>query len=254
MSKLKPVIIIVLICVLALIGCILVDRYTKLTYVEVTGGSYYPASEIQKIVLDGEDETYTWLVYLKKKLFGSIGPIPFVEKVDIEFVDKNSIRIQVYDKVIIGCVKHMGKYLHFDREGIVVESSSERMKDIPEITGVEFERVVLGEKLQVEDKTIFDRIMNLVLLLQKEEISCDEINFDLRNNAKIYFDGNEAFLGSGTVYDKQLSCLKQLIEAAGDKKYIYDLKNYDSSTGEVTARLKEEEGTPEQGVDDNLDK
>lgn len=240
MNKAWRIILLIVICGLTFVFIWFFDKHTRLENIEVTGGTHYTAEQIRELVVNDSLDSFTYLLYLRKQVFGSVDPIPFVEKIDIEVVDRNSVVIRVYDKSVIGCVKHMGKYLHFDREGIVVESSSERMDGVPEITGIDFDSVVLGEKLTVGDNTIFNRIMELGLLLKKHELSCEEINFDLRNNVKIYFDGNIASLGAGSIFDEQLGCLKKLVDASGGKKYDFDLKNYNPAVGEVTARLIED--------------
>ncbi len=238
MKKYKPILIIILICsaVFVLLKCF--DSYFRLDEDRITviNGSYYTDDQIKALVIKDKADLFTPILYLRRQVIGSIEPIPFVEKIDIEYVDRNSINIYVYDKAVAGCVKHMGSYLHFDREGIVVESSDKKMEGIPEVTGIEFTKVVLNERLEIEDVSLFDKLMNLTQLLIKAEIDCDEINFDLRNNITIYYDGNIALLGSGELHDEQLACLKKLNNASGDVKYKYDLRNYDPSVGEVTGK------------------
>lgn len=236
MKKYVPILIIVLICgsVLGLLW--FCDHKMKIENVEVIGGTKYTKAEIEDFVIKDDLDKISYLLYLRKQVFGNVGKIPFVEKIDIEVTDMNSVVLYVYDKAITGCVKHMGKYMHFDRDGIVVESSADRMPGVPEITGITFSKVVLNEALSVEDQTIFKKLMNLTLQFKKEEISCNRIDFDLRNNITIYFDGNQALLGAGEIHDEQIACLKKLIMASGEQKYIYDLQNYNPAKGEVTGK------------------
>lgn len=238
MNKFKPVIIIFLICAVTLGILVCFDKFLRLDDDKITviNGNYYTDEQIKAMVIKDKADHFTPVLYLRRHILGSIDPAPFIEKIDLEWVDKNSINIYVYDKAVAGCVKHMGCYMHFDRDGIVVESSGTKMEGVPEITGVEFTKVVLNEQLEIEDESLFGKLMTLTQLLQKAEIDCDEINFDLRNNVTIYYDGNIALLGSGELHDEQISCLKNLNRAAGDVKYKYDLRNYDPSTGEVTGK------------------
>ena len=49
--------------------------------------------------------------------------IPFVEKYEIDYIDRQTAKIVVHEKRITGCVIVMGRYMFFDKDGIIVESS-----------------------------------------------------------------------------------------------------------------------------------
>ena len=51
--------------------------------------------------------------------------------------------------------------LYFDKEGIVVESSSEEIEGIPRIKGIAFDNVELYKKLPVEEEDVFKKIGDL---------------------------------------------------------------------------------------------
>lgn len=65
---------------------------------------------------------------------------------DVNVVSHDSIRITVYEKSLAGYVTYLGRYLYFDRNGMVVESSSEKIDDVPEVTGLSFDHIVLHEE------------------------------------------------------------------------------------------------------------
>ena len=52
-----------------------------------------------------------------------IEEIPFIDTIEVNVISRNKVSIKVYEKDIIGYIKHLGYYLYFDKEGIVVESS-----------------------------------------------------------------------------------------------------------------------------------
>ena len=63
--------------------------------------------------------------------------------------------------MMIGYVEYLGTNLYFDKDGIVVESSSEILEGVPKISGLKFSEVTLYEKLPVEDDHVFQVILNL---------------------------------------------------------------------------------------------
>ncbi len=205
----------------------------KVKNIEVCGGEHYTAEELIEKAFGGITNRYTAFIWAKQKLGFEQESIPFVEKIDVEIIDKNSVRLIVYDKSISGCVLHMGKYMYFDREGIVVDSSEERMAGIPVVTGVNFKSVVMNSRLEVETDTYFTKIMNLTQLLEKYEIDADEINFDVRSNVTVYVNGSQAELGFTDNYDYRIHGLKNVLKSAGEVKYRFDMRNYSPDNTDV---------------------
>ena len=94
----------------------------RVTHVEVVGNSHYTEQEITDMVLKGNVFDNSLLLNIKYRN-KSIEDIPFVEKMDVEVKNNDTIRIMVYEKKLAGCISYLGNYMYFDREGIVVESS-----------------------------------------------------------------------------------------------------------------------------------
>ena len=208
----------------------------KLEKLIIEGGSHYTAEEIEEHLVQSKADGFTHFFYYKYTLFSSPDPLPFVEKMDFEIIDKNTIHVQVYDKMIVGCVEHMGRYMHFDRDGIVVESAEQPDTGVPVITGIPFSKVVIGQKMEIEDDRMFKIIMNLTQSIQKNGIKCDRIDFDIRQNVKLYLGGSEALLGGGDIFDYKINALKKVLEVSGGVNYRYDMRNYKEESGEIPAK------------------
>lgn len=224
-----------ILCLIIVLAVLYFEKF-KLENLIIEGGSHYSAEEIEEKLVTSKADRFTHFFYLKYEVFSEPDPIPFVEKMDFEIIDRNTIHVQVYDKMIAGCVEHMGRYMHFDREGIVVESAEKPDKGIPVVTGIDFSKVVIGEKMIIEDDRLFSVILNLTQCLQKYGIDCDRIHFDIRQNIKLYIGGSEALLGGGEIHDYQISALKKVMDSAGGVNYRYDLRNYTEQSGEVPAK------------------
>lgn len=115
---------------------------------DVVGANRYTPKQIRELVLKSRLDYNSAFLYLKYRFF-TTPDIPFVEKLDIEMNSNHKVTVYVYEKMITGCVNIMGEYLYFDKDGIVVESSSKKMKNVPVIEGLQFNEIVLHEKLNL---------------------------------------------------------------------------------------------------------
>lgn len=171
--------------------------------VTVTGNRHYTVEQIQNIIMQGrlgKNSIYLYFKYSRK----AIEDVPFIERMDVKILSPSSISITVYEKSIAGCVEYLDRYIYFDREGIVVESSSLRQNDLPYVTGLNFDYVIMYEPLPVENPEIFKSILNITQLLSKYEIRSDQIYFDSDNNITLFFGKAKVKLGSFDNIDEKM--------------------------------------------------
>lgn len=205
----------------------------RVTNVEVIGNNHYSEQEIKDMVLKGNALDNSLLLSVKYRN-KSIRDIPFIESMDVEVIGADSIRIMVYEKSLAGCVTYLGKYMYFDREGIVVESAQEITDGVPEITGLQFGYVQLYERLPVEDESIFKEILNLTQLLDKYEISADKIYFDPDMKVTLYFGDARVRLGSGSRIDEKIMQLSVMVPAIEGKSGVLDMTDFSENTKSLT--------------------
>lgn len=159
--------------------------------------------------------------------------IPFVEQYEIDYVDRQSVRIYVHEKRVTGCVVIMGRYMFFDKDGIVVESSDTRMEDIPVVTGLKFDEIVLYQKLKIQKESLFDTILELARLIEKHEITVQEISFDSGYEVTLELDGITVLLGKKTSYDEEINALSGILTSISGRTGVLDMRNYSGENGEV---------------------
>jgi len=195
----------------------------QLKSITVTGSSRYNQEQILERLISSEAEKNTLILYFKYKYFTDV-KIPYVEKVSFELVDKNAINIHVYDKRIIGCIEFMEDYLYFDKDGIIVESTSNRLDDIPLIKGLRYQKIVLNEKLEVQKEELFDVILNLTQQIEKHELEVNTISFNNKYEVTVDLGDVKAMLGKRSTYDEILSKLKNIIIKAKGQKLTIDMR------------------------------
>lgn len=230
----------VILLVIAVLAVILLGGgyYIKTTYtvstVYVEGNVHYTEDEIKDIVMSGflgDNSLYLSLKYRNKGIEG----VPFVDTMDVKVLAPDTIKIIVYEKVLTGYVRFMDTYMYFDKDGYVVESSSIRTAGVPQVTGLKFDHVVIGQALPVEDKDIFNKILNVTKLLNKYELKADKLYFNRAGEVTVYFGEVKVSLGSESLaMEDKLMLLPELLPSLEGKKGTLQMNTQSEGDGRYT--------------------
>ncbi|MCR5233133.1 MAG: cell division protein FtsQ/DivIB [Lachnospiraceae bacterium] len=211
--------------VLVCVGILVIKTRFTITSVDITGNEHYNADEIEDYVLNGKYGHNSIYLYLKCR-FAGVDEVPFVEKMDVELLSPTEVKIRVYEKAVAGYVEYLGHYLYFDKDGIVVESSTRQMEGIPFVTGLDFNYITLHEKLPVEKEDIFRLILDITQLLTKYKIDIDRIYFDNNYNITLYFGQVRVFLGNSDHIDEKINRLRFILPELPDDPGVLHMENY----------------------------
>jgi len=236
-QKNKRTLIIVVITILLCMFIILQNVFFGLEEVSVTGCSFYTEEEISKRFTKTLKYDNTLWFYLKYNYLKDI-TIPFVDGYEVEIQDLNKIHINIYEKSMISCIKYMGEYLYFDKDGVIIEASEERMEELPLVTGLQFSEMGLYDKLEVGNDDVFRTILDVSLLLQQYEIPIDRIHFNYKNEITLFSGDIRIALGKKDAYDVQIADLSKLLPKAKEKKLkgVLDMVDYKAGQEKVIFR------------------
>ena len=224
----------ILLLIMLLTGALyyLLTHYEVKT-VYVDGNLHYSSEEIQELVMGGPLGNNSLYLSLKYKDKGIKG-IPFIDTIHVSILSPDTIRISVYEKALAGFVEYLGKYMYFDKDGTVVESSTVKTVGIAEITGLPFSYVVLGKPLPVEDEQVFKLILNTSHLLAKYGLVADKIHFVTPQSMMIYFGDVRVNVGNSDLLDEKIMLLPQMLPTLEGKGGVLRMENYTSNTGSIT--------------------
>ena len=219
-----------LISILTVITVLLSAAYILLTHyaiknVIVEGNKHYSAQEIQSMVLTGylgDNSLYLSLKYKNRE----IKDVPFVDTMDVMVMSKDTIKITVYEKSLAGYVEYLGRYMYFDNDGTIVEAAKVKTNGIPQVVGLNFDHVVMYEKLPVENSDIFQNILTITKLLNKYNIICDKIQFDSKYNVTLGYENVKVNIGELTNLDDKIMQLPYILPSIEGQEGTLDLQNY----------------------------
>jgi cell division septal protein FtsQ len=219
--------------VLIALGCI--NVFYKLKKIDVSGNSHYTEQEIVEIV-SGDKNTSNTLRFLLENKMNPVGDVTFIDKMDIEYVDRNTVSVTVYEKAMAGCIKCADGYAYFDGDGIVLEISEDKLADVPCIEGLNCDDVQQGERLTVGNENFFQEILTMTQIIYKNNIQIDRIACDDNGNLVLYKDGITIKMGDSEEIESKLMNLESILETLEGKSGTLDMSNYSESNGNVIFR------------------
>ena len=149
---------------------------------------------------------------------------------DVTIEAKDTIRITVYEKALAGYVSYLGRYVYFDKDGIVVETSEEETQGIPQVTGLKFDHVILHEPLPVEKPEVFEEVLNITQQLDKYDLSADKIYFDTDYQVTLIFGDARIALGDSRDIDEKIMKLQYILPDLAGKSGTLDMREYSEDT------------------------
>ncbi|HIZ79034.1 MAG TPA: FtsQ-type POTRA domain-containing protein [Candidatus Lachnoclostridium stercorigallinarum] len=209
----------------------------RITEVTVTGNSRCSSEEITRILFPTAKERNLVYCYLNDRL-GDHKKIPYVEDYDLEFVSPTHVEVIVYEKSIVGYLRYMSSYMYFDKDGIIVDSTNEKLEGVPEVTGLEFGHIALYAPLPVEDSQVFDEILSLTQALYDYEIQVDEIHFGARNQVTLKIGEIDVELGSSDSINGKVAVLHDTLPVLEGQAGTLYLDSYDEANTSRTYTFK----------------
>ena len=180
-KKRRKRVLITLLVIFLLIGtsALVVVKVFTVKNVEVEGNKLYEDKQIQEWVLN---DKYSWnslYVYLKYRFFDT-QEVPFIDTMEVSLKSPHTIGITVYEKGLLGYIymDSLGQNIYFDKDGFVVETSTDTITGVPKVTGISCEKVVLYEKLNLDDKKALKTLLTVTQTLKKYNLVPDSINYE----------------------------------------------------------------------------
>ena len=141
-------------------------------------------------------------------------------------MSKDTVKITVYEKTLAGYVTYLGRYMYFDKDGTIVESSLVKTGGVPEVIGLSFDHVVKYEKLPIDEEGVFSNILDLSQSLDKYELVAEKIYFDDDYEVTLYFGDIRVKIGDAQNMDEKFSKIKAILPELEGKSGVLQMANY----------------------------
>lgn len=237
--KIRLAVVLIVLMFLALAALAAVKLFTVKT-VKITGNDHCPEETVKEFILNDEYSWNSLYVYFKYK-FVEPEPVPFVDTIEVSLSSPHVLNIKVYEKGLLGCVymEALGQNAYFDKDGLVVEMSSEVIEDVPKITGLEIEEIVLYEKLPIKGKNILKNLLSLTQTLRKYELVPESIKYGKDGSYTVSYGGIKVSLGQAEHFNEKIVRMAYIIPQLKDLKGTLHLENWTENTTDISFKKAE---------------
>lgn len=227
------VVVVVVLLMLAGVGYIGYKQF-KIEKITIEGSDKYTYDELYEYIFaDRNDKNVLLFKFTDSR--NEMPDIPFISKVAIEVKGSHTLEVTVYEKSIVGYVEYKGTNMYFDKDGIVVEASTTQLADVSLVKGLEFDSIVMHQKLEVGDDSIFTDLLDVTQYLDKYGIVTDYIKVNENYEIDVIIGDVVVKLGKNNynmgekIYE--LSCLKEKLEGL---KGTLHMEEYDADKEYIT--------------------
>lgn len=233
-------------------GVFIVMNVFTVENVVVEGNELYSSTQIENMVLNDEYSWNSLYVDLKYR-FVDIGEVPFVDTMEVSLDNPHTVHIKVYEKGMLGYlyINSIGQNAYFDKDGFVVETSTEVIDGVPKITGISCEEVVLYEKLQLENSDILRDLLNLTQTLKKYNMLPDEIQYDSNMEPVLYYGMIQVKIGSEDNLSQKVVRLSIILPQLDGLSGTLHLETWTPETTDIIwDRAEEQPDTEEEATEE----
>lgn len=235
-NRLKKILILMLtLVVIFTIGFTVVTKVFTVEKVIVKENKLYRDDQIQEWVLN---DSYSWnslYVFLKYR-FRPVEDIPFIDTMDVSLESPHVLNIKVYEKGMLGYlyIDSLGQNVYFDKDGFVVEMSKDVLADVPKIKGVNCDKVVLYEKLQLESDNLLKNLLKLTNQLKKFKLSPENITYKSGSKFVLKFGKVEVNMGDQNYLEEKVTRLQAILPQLDKMSGTLHLENWTENHTDVS--------------------
>lgn len=214
-----------LVIVIAAVTSSVILWNTPISEISVYGTIQYTEDEVKQLIFsDSSDQNFLSL-WLKERL-GKHKNFLRITSYELEFENIHKVNVWIKENVMVGCVSYGGSYLYFDKDGVVVESRTERLDNIPIVEGLSYHEIVLGQKIKSDSNEVFQNAVRLAQILQNRGITADSIYCSYENNFQFVVDEIIVELGSSSNLEEKVTEYYAMQDVLSGRSGTLYLDNY----------------------------
>lgn len=237
--RLRAKTIVILVILLLFAGVFLFAASLRITGLTFQGNEKCQKEDLEASLFQKEIEKNP-LVFLFQSKFKEHKVIPFVEKYEVKMLSLTEFQVTVYEKSVIGYLTYMGERMYFDKDGIVVEVTDAELPGVSLVQGIQFDHIVVNEKIPVEDSNTFNTILDITQLVDNYSIPVNSIDINSELEITLRMDKVRVELGKDdSELSEKVNDLSSIITVLEDVDGVLDMTEYSRSDKGYTFKKDE---------------
>lgn len=220
--------------------------YYNVDSVEVRGTSHYTDEEVKEMVLRGPLASNSVLAPVLYSTTNTDN-VAFVDAFKVTQLNRNTICISVKEKKPVGCIRYLDSYIYFDRTGIFVEGSKTRDESVPYFDGIQVNKVIMDEKLDIKGDSVLNTAVALSTIFQKNDKIPDHIQFDSSYSISLIYGDVTVQLGKDENLEEKMNRVLAILPNLTGKKGILHMESVASDMN----TFEEEQEQADESTADN---
>lgn len=236
----------------------------QIKIVTVEGNIHYTEGEIKSMVMDGTFSGNSVILSITKRNMKAEN-IPFLESIRVEMTSRDSVRLVVTEKNIVGYLLCEDSYWYFNRHGMVVEKTEEPVQTaeerlaeasgndadgtvqraqlpaknfVPLVEGLVFDHIEVGEVLDISNPDIFGALSAINQMVNKDNIPPDKVIYDEDGNISLIYGEIEVLLGKDEKLEEKMNTLASIMPEMEGMSGLLHLENYQADQSGVIFEKK----------------
>ena len=228
---LKAVLIVLIVLGLA---ALIVFKVFTVRNVEITGNELYSDKKIRDWVLNDEYSWNSLYVFFKYKL-KETKELPCVDSMEVSLKSPHTLEIHVYEKGVLGYVyvPSLGKNAYFDKDGFVVELSTDVIEGTTKISGLSVKTAKLYEKLPIENQSILRTLLNVTQLLDKYELEPEMIYVTENGQVLLSYGKIQVNVGENEYLNEKIIRLQKIMPQIEGMEGTLHLETWTETTTDI---------------------
>ncbi len=205
----------------------------RVTDVEIEGNLLYDDDVIRKAVLNDDYSWNSLYVFLKYR-FTDTDAVPFVDTMTVTLKNPGTLHIQVYEKGIMGYlyIPTINENAYFDKDGFVVETSSEIIEGTPKIDGIDCGQVVLYEKLPIEKGSLRE-LLTLTQALKRSNLVPDAIVYGQAYSPVLVYGSVQIRMGPLENLTQKVERIGRILPSLEGKTGVLHLETWNEESANI---------------------
>ncbi len=216
--------------------------FFRVKEVEVVGNEHYTDAEIRSMVMGEDPLTQNTLLLSYLKRTDEFNEKDFIHSIDIKMTGRNSIRIEVSEKVLVGYLYAEDAYWYFDERGeITVRSYAKEVipadfteeQYIPYVTGLPLTDPGIGEFITPVVPDLFSTLDRIRIMINKTGLIPDAVELQEDQTFALLYKDVRVLLGDASFCEQQMQELPGILPSVLARAGTLHLENYDGTQDRI---------------------